>query len=346
MLRIATGDGFVAVSPRNAAYTQFLLELKSTGKLPGEAEYFVALDGEGDRVGRMAATVGPDPDTGLVGLLALDGQRGDRAWVLGVIGALLSSCERWLAARGVNQVYGPVDFATFFEYRLRDRTGEEGNYGPDFSWEPAQPQSHLLAFEAAGYAPVERYHSVFYQTSEEFPLRVMAELVEPAWRAAIDRGMEFTAFDEVRPVEKLTSILDAITRDAFKDNFLFSPIPGEVFQALYSPVVQKTDLSLSQLVRAPDGQVAGFVYAFEDSGYCVVKTIAVRPAWRRQQLWNALVYRCLTLADEKGLTRVASALVREGNVSELAEKRYSESPIRSWKHHYVLMGKALKGAGG
>jgi len=349
-------DSFVSVDPDHAAYAKFLLSLKATGVLAGEAEYFVAVDGEGDRVGRLAATLGPSPDVGLVGLLALNDkhgekhgdkhgdERGDGAWVQSVTGALLSSCETWLLSRGVDKVYGPVDFSTFFDYRLRDRTGEEGQ-GPDFSWEPAQPQSHLLAFGAAGYAPVERYHSVFYETSETFQPRTVVRMMEPVWRAAVEAGMEFVAFDEVRPAGRLIPILEAITLDAFKDNFLYAPIPSEAFEALYAPLVQRLDLSLSQLVRGPDGTEVGFVFAFEDSGYCVVKSIAVRTAWRRLHLSSALVQRCLARADEKGLTRFASALVKEGNVSEFLQDRHHQHPVRVWKHHYVLVGKALRGVG-
>jgi GNAT superfamily N-acetyltransferase len=336
--------GFVAVSPENAAYTRLLLDLKATGALAGEAECFVALDGEGERVGRMAAALGPDREAGLVGLFALADKRGDQARVRAATEALLSSCERWLLSRGMDTVYGPVDFSTFFEYRLRDRTGED-DQGPDFSWEPTQPQSHLQAFGAAGYAPVARYHSVFYETDETFPPRRVVKMREPAWRAAVDRGMEFAAFDEVRPIEELVPILEDISRAAFEGSFLYSPIPGQVFQAIYSPIVRRLDLSLSYVVRAPDGKEVGFVYAFEDSGYCVVKTIAVRPAWRGQHLSSALLQRCLARADEKGLTRFASALVREGNVSEFLESRHNKHPIRVWKHHYTLLGKTLKGAG-
>ncbi|HZM76536.1 MAG TPA: GNAT family N-acetyltransferase [Candidatus Limnocylindrales bacterium] len=341
-------DSFVSVSPDNAAYTKFLLNLKATGKLAGEAEYFVALDNEEDRVGRMAAALGPHPNVGLVGLLALTEKRSDKAWVHSVIDALLSSCESWLLSLGVNKVYGPVDFSTFFEYRLRDRTeeqGEEQGWGPDFSWEPTQPQSYLLAFEAAGYAPVERYHSEFYATTTTFPPQIVVKMMEPAWRAAIDRGLEFIAFDEVRPVEKLIPIIEAISLEAFKENFLYSPVPGEVFEALYSPAVQKVDLSLSLLVRAPDGQEVGFLYAFEDCGYCVIKSIAVRPDWRKLHLSSALVQRCLARAAQRGLTRFASALVREGNASEFLESRHHRHPVRVWKHHYTLVGKTLKGAG-
>jgi GNAT superfamily N-acetyltransferase len=336
-------DSFVSVSPGNAAYTRFLLDLKAAGKLPGEAEYFVALDGDGDRVGRMAATLGPNPGAGLVGLFALTEKRSDNPWVQSVTRALLSRCERWLLSRGVDKVYGPVDFSTYFGYRLRDRTEEDGQ-GPDFSWEPTQPQSYLLAFTAAGYAPAERYHSAFFEASKTFPPSIVVKMMEPAWRAAVDRGMEFTAFDEVQPVENLIPTLAAISLEAFKGNFLFSPIPAEAFQALYSPIVQKLDLSLSQLVRAPDGKEVGFVYALEDAGYCVVKSIAVRPAWRKLRLSSALLQRCLARADEKGLTRFASALVREGNVSEFFENRHHQHPVRAWKHHYTLLGKTLKGA--
>jgi len=336
--------GFVSVCPEKATYTRFLLDLKAAGTLAGEAEYFVAVDGEGERIGRMATTVGPDPGTGLIGLFALTKKRSDKVWVQSVTRGLLSSCERWLASRGVDKVYGPVDFSTFFDYRFRDRTGEEG-LGPDFSWEPTQPQSYLLAFGAAGYTPAERYHSVFYETSKAFPTRSVAKIWEPAWRTAIDRGMEFVAFDDVQPVETLIPIVEAITFDAFKENFLYSPIRSEVFQAMYAPIVKRLDLSLSHLVRAPDGEAVGFTYAFEDTGYCVAKSTAVRPAWRGLRLSSALTYRCLMRADERGLTKFASALVRDGNVNEFLENWHHPHPVRVWKHHYTLLGRTLKGAG-
>jgi hypothetical protein len=95
---------------------------------------------------------------------------------------------------------------------------------------------------------------VFYETNKGFPPRIVVKMREPAWRKAIDRGMEFAAFDEVQPIEKLVTSLEAISLDAFKGNFLYSPIPGEVFQAMYAPTVRRLDLSLSQLVRAPDGK--------------------------------------------------------------------------------------------
>jgi hypothetical protein len=98
--------GFVTMSSQNAAYTRFLLGLKATGRLAGQAEYFIALDGDGERVGRMAAILGPNPDAGLVGLFALTEKRSDEAWGRGATRALLSSCERWLLSRGIDKVYG------------------------------------------------------------------------------------------------------------------------------------------------------------------------------------------------------------------------------------------------
>jgi GNAT superfamily N-acetyltransferase len=335
-------EDFVSVSPENAAYTQFLVDLKATGKLAGEAEYFVASDGEGDQVGRMAASVGPGAGEGLVGLFALKEKDSDGAWIQGVTQALLSNCEKWLQAKCVEKVYGPVDFSTWFKYRLRDRTGEESD-GPDFSWEPSQPQSYLRAFGAAGYNPIERYHSVFYELNEQFPPRIVVKMMEPAWKASTDMGFEFVAFDQIQPIQELVPIIEAMSFDAFKGNLLYSPILGEVFQALYSPIVQKLDLSLSYLVRTPEGKEAGFVFAFEDSGYCVVKSIAVFPAYRKLRLSTALLQRCLARADEKGLTRFASALVKEGNVSEFLGSPHAKHPIRVWKHHYTLLGKTLNG---
>jgi len=298
-------------------------------------EFWIA-EREGRAVGRAGASLSTRyRATGYLGFFEVDvGDPGREALAADLIDA---ACT-WLRGRGVKKVYGPVDLATWFSYRFRvptkDTAGDDAE--PPFAWEPINPPEYVRWFVDAGFTDAEHYHSVGFRTADAD----LAELVA-ATRVVHDeaqgRGFTFRSLDPARlSVDAL--LLYTLSIDAFRDSFLFEPIPVEVFRALYTAAGWGKERFV-YFVLDPEVREVGFVLTFVDRGYAVVKTIAIRPEFRRQRLSTALMHLVFRAMSARGLRQAISALVRAGNTSEFLAMPHLG--VRAWQHDYALFETSL-----
>lgn len=239
---------------------------------------------------------------------------------------LIEAAAQWARERGAGPLVGPMNFNTWFPYRFRADTQSE--IAP-FAWEPVNPPQYVEFFRQNGFEELARYHTRSVDGLDELVRRL-----SPSGERTRLAGYSLREFDRDRVLEREVPILHGLSMVGFRDNFLFEPIPLEIFRQLYVPLVSgKVDLSLCRFLLDPQGREAGFITAFmERDSSLVLKSMTVLPEHRGKGLSNALFHASIEAGLQRGARHCISALVREGIGSESLAKK---SEIR-WEHRYAL----------
>ena len=307
------------------------LHWKALLEVPLSREFWI-VEHEGRAVGRAGASLSPRfPATGYLGFFEVDVESAARDRVAAM---LLDLARTWLHGRGARQVYGPLDLATWFTYRFRvpaDATDEDAE--APFAWEPVNPPEYVHWFATHGFTEAQRYHSRGFAVEDPALMDRAVAMSGVLYDHARAEGFAFRPFDATRPEAEL-SVLYALSIEAFHDSFLFEPIPFETFRALGGGVAARFPERLTYFALDPHEREAGFIDAFVDRGYVVLKTVAVRPPFRRRKLSTVLLHLILRDAAARGVGRGISALVRTGNPSEVLGARHEQ--FWSWRHEYAL----------
>ncbi|MES1172335.1 MAG: GNAT family N-acetyltransferase [Bacteroidota bacterium] len=305
----------------------------------GAARAFWLAQREGTVLGRVGACLSPHyPGAGYVGFFEVD--TGDAEAEITAARLLDQAC-RWLRAQGARLAYGPLDLATWFNYRFRvPAVGADANENdePPFWWEPENPPEYTRWFTSQGFSEAQRFHSHGFSGDPPGVAEMIVAFTGMARDGLREKGFSFRPIDPARLGDELP-ILHRISMESFSDNLLFEPISLAVFEGLYRATADRVDYGLSQFVVDPQGHEAGFVFGFVDRGYAVVKSIAVLPAFRGLHLSTALLHLVLAGALARGVRRGISALVRAGSRSQFLEGKHQM--VRGWRHEYALFQKTL-----
>ena len=294
-------------------------------KMPQPTEFWICHVG-GKGFGRIGANISSTyPGIGYIGFFEMDTTMTESK---DAAKALIEAASLWLKSKGAKKVYGPLNFNTWFPYRFR--VGDQDNLR--FTWEPVNPPEYARYLTNLGFKELETYHTVANQG-----LSGLISKTKDAHTRALGAGYTVRPFDTGAIMSKEVPILYDISMAGFKDNFLFEPIPLEAFKQLYVPIANKTDVTLARAVTDSNGKDVGFFLIFEDHGYMVLKSVAVKPEGRGKGLSNAMVYSAATAAKEKGLDLCISALVKSGAQSE----SYAKKGNFLWKHEYALYQRDL-----
>lgn len=288
----------------------------------GERELWLARK-DGRVVGRIGASVSAhEPARGTVGFFEV--AKGEEQ----AAQPLLEAAERWLAARGAMQVFGPMCINTWFPYRFRVDPVDDLL----FSWEPVNPPTYPELFEKAGYERDMRYHSDCLAD-----IRALGEGMNRTFEKSPAASYSYRP---VRLEELRAEIpkLHELSVRSFRGNYLIEPIPLPLFEQLYvAQASKRKSVGCYFAVDASDGEV-GFIISFEDeAGQFVIKSMAVVPEHQGKSLSFGLVHHTVQAALQRGHEIAIAALMESGNRSEFGNKR---SPV-GWQHHYALFRKKL-----
>jgi len=242
-----------------------------------------------------------------------------------ILSSLLTAARTWAKSQNATTLVGPIAYNTWFPYRFRT-----DSHPLRFAWEPNQPAVYPKLFQEQGFKVLEEYHSAGYTDFQSFHAKTKSQHEQ-----AITNGFE------VLPMELSDQFIDDLydlSSAGFRNNFLFEPLPREAFKALYVPIFRKSDLRYARVVkRMGANSVDGFFYMFEDQGYIVMKTVAVRDSARGLGLSNALTYACSDAALKNGVTKAITALVKSGAQSE----SYGKKMAQEWLHTYALFSASV-----
>ncbi|MBC7690774.1 MAG: GNAT family N-acetyltransferase [Methylotenera sp.] len=295
-------------------------------------------------LGRISANVDSTGTRGFVGFFEIDLSSTHSEEVAH---ALLAAAENWLKAQGVKQMIGPLDFSTWFSYRFRiehesaEPLESTAGSSPRFAWEPVNPPEYPAFFQSFGMSEIQAYHSQSYSAPAADARLPGSENLKKAYDFAVSQGFRFRPIDLAQFQTREIPLLHELSHQCFKDAFLFEPIPLPIFGALYAQALQRFDFSPSRFVQTADGRTVGFLFAFIDRDYLVIKTIAVLEEFQNQKLSSALLHPAFDHCFQNQITRGISALVKSGAKSEHHETRSKQFAQRDWMHEYSLFGKDL-----
>jgi len=185
---------------------------------------------------------------------------------------------------------------------------------------------------------VERYFSHGYRGVPGMHLTDATALIRPAADAARAQGYRIERFSE-RWKEVLPD-LHAVGNLCFAQNFLFEPLTWDEFLPLYEGAGARVDYRPSAWMIDPSGNKCGFMFAYVDRGYVVMKTIGVSPEHRRGGLSLALLWAACDRGLELGLDATLGALFKRGNNVE-GLLRNGFAGATAWRHYYALFEKSL-----
>ncbi len=283
---------------------------------PGEGDALVVAERAGERVGQLTLWSRSTPERNGRRTAFVGGIRCDERSTLEAI--LLAAAD---AARttGCAEVLGPIDGSTWRRYRTV--TWSDGS--PPFPMEPSAPAWWPEAFERAGYAIAERYHSA---VDDAAPTAVERTRCDERCGHLAARGITIRTLDACDANAALLAMYD-LSIEGFAANPLATPIAREDFEAMYRPFLAQVPPQLALLAFEEAGGGAqrpvGFMFGLLVPGWpdaasgpaIILKSIAVRNALRGIGLGAVLLERCRLAGWELGAKRTIYALMHDDNRS-------------------------------
>lgn len=272
------------------------------------------------------------------------------------VAALLAHAREWSRARGATQLYGPINFSTYGDYRLK--VAEEPGALP-FLGEPHNPPGYAALLEAAGATRRQRYVTQIFDSEHVAAQRERKQTSREALRR---RGYRFEALSVQLWMDHLRE-LHALTDSIFGDNFAYTPLPSALFERMCGErFIARCDPTTSVVALGPDGAIAGVFLTsphygalltgaqaprasalsyeehwpalarLEAAHTLVMKTVGVRRELRGEGLMSALTLEVFDRGEDR-YARWMGALIREDNPS----RRFADG-LHPEQREYALYG--------
>lgn len=298
---------------------------------------FWMIKDENDRtILRISARKCPQfSDVGTMGFFEIDLEhpRKDEALDLS-----LQEAEAWLKQNGVKEVVTPIDLNTWFNYRF-SIPGKK--FFPRMRWEPTTPPDYLSLFEKRRYSTHSFFHTIFFPHIGWGEFIIGAGPMKRSYQRILKQGFKLRPFDQENFMTKEIPLFHEISHEAFADSSMFEAIDLETFRSLYATAVKKYDFTPSSVLISPEGEEAGFIFAFFDGDYLVIKSIAIKKKFQGMRLSSGMIWNAVKQSVPLKKKGTISALVRTGLASELIEKNVKKTMWFSWAHYYKLVKKDL-----
>lgn len=294
-----------------------------TAKTPFEKEFWIAEDENtvDHCVGRIGVSLSQvSSDAAHVGFFEVDLSNPNAE---AVAKELLAAVKAWALSRGKKELIGPLNWNTWFPYRFLVKSDNR----EFFAWEPVNPPEYPAFFESFGFTPTQEYHSVGVNRIDELYVKTKGD-----YDSLLSKRYAVRPFLQDDFLTREVPILYEISMEGFKSNYLFEPISLREFQAIYVPIANKVDLSLSHFAVSPEGKEVGFFLIFPEGKSMVMKSTTVLPAHRGLGISNALTHISSRKAMDLGCNRFIPALVKAGAQSE----SYAKKGKPEWEHRYSL----------
>ena len=235
---------------------------------------------------------------------------------------IMEKIENWFREMGVNKYYAPINFNTWYAYRIVTEYFDN----PPFLSETLHPSHYKKLFDKFGFSVVQDYYSYIVNNSA-----AVINRLKPAYQRVTGKGL---SIEEVDGREYIKDIYN-IASNAFKGAFLYEDIPLEEFAMLYKPVLDKRVKARIFLAKDRKG-VYGFIFTFEYGDTMVLKTIGVREEIRGKYIATALIYYAYGAGLKSGKSKFIHAYMREGISSYRFSKKFGEIYRK-----YSLYGKKI-----
>lgn len=235
-------------------------------------------------------------------------------------------------ADGAEYIIGPMNGSTWDTYRL-GTTPDEAN----FFLEPYYPDYYPTLFAAAGFEPIAHYLS-----NKDDDKNLHDERIRELEKRFVEKGLSFRNID-LQHYEAELEKLYVFCMDAFRNNFLFTPLPKETFIGKYLKLKPYIDPQYVIIAEDAERNMVGFIFCLENfydtkQKGMIVKTIAKHPSVRYGGMGNVLASKFKQKALENGCRYIIHAFMIESNASKNLSQYFSG---RAWKE-YELYGKYIR----
>ena len=203
--------------------------------------------------------------------------------------------------------------------------------------EPMEPVHYYQLFLDADFEILSRYSSSCIDLTEE------QQSFQHIENKLMKKGVQFRTIGFENYEKDLTAI-HTLSLNSFSNNFLYTPLPLEIFMQNYLKAKDHIDTDMVILAEW-QGNLAGFVFCMPDKmaemmntpKTVIVKTLAVDPTAPLAGLGSVLVSQAHAIAKEKGYSEAVHALQHESNSSLRISQRFDAKVFR----RYALMVKSF-----
>jgi hypothetical protein len=285
---------------------------------------------------RLSLRCCPDiKDHGTIGFFEIDLQSSlyDEAFRF-----TMTKVETWFREKKIKHIVAPIDLNTWFPYRF---SLDGKKFFPRFKWEPTNPPEFLQLFIKQHFFYFSHFNSVFFPHIRIGAFVPGAGHLQRSYKKLNKLGYSLRPFDRENFKTKELPVFYEISHEAFREALLFEPIDLETFSELYAGAIASYDFSPSCVLIDPQGETAGFLFAFFDGDYLIIKSIALKKKYQGLKLSSGMIYSAVKMGFEQNKKGTVSALVRTGLTSEKIAGKSQKWSWFSWTHDYVLVKKDL-----
>ncbi len=249
---------------------------------------------------------------------------------------LFDALATWAKQYGITQLYGPVNFSTFGQYRIRLNQFKT----PPFVGEPYNPPYYATLLEQIGFSVKHHYTSTFTDVETaadnwERHHRKMEKLPMPQITI-----QPLTPAVWMREQRRLYEFIDSL----FGNSFAYTPLTWDEFQQRYGvDFIQHFCPYSSMLAQTKDGGIAGvsIILPISCDGKAeanLCKTLAIHPRYRRTGVLSRLFDQFFHYTRQH-YPRIGGAMMRDDNTSLLISRSLLKGADQH--HYYALYGKEL-----
>ncbi|MDQ3072557.1 MAG: hypothetical protein M3Q97_04745 [Bacteroidota bacterium] len=238
--------------------------------------------------------------------------------------ALLNAAAKDAKASGAHWLIGPMNGSTWDSYRFSDSPG-----GNDFFLEPFNKPWYGGQFEKAGFEKIARYFS-----SLDRVMNPMSERTRDRMEELLELGFSFRPLQKERFNEELEKIFH-LSEEAFRNNFLYTPLPKAEFMQKYKALAPYTDARYVWLAEDAAGAPAAFVFCIPNilnphRRKLIIKTLARRKGRLYRGLGEILLSKVTEEARDSGFEGVIHALMYEDGSSVVLSGQHAQNVIKTY----------------
>ena len=238
---------------------------------------------------------------------------------------LFSLLEKKAAEMGCRIITGPVNYTSWMSYRWTISDSPLHPF-PDCN----NPLYYPEYIKKLGYSERYTYRSADIRIDN--PLYTVGRGI---YEQKLREGVKFCHFKGQQVYEHCREVYD-ISIDAFAGGYLYSEIPFEAFDKIYTVWTRQVDVDL--IIAYVGGRAVGYVMGYEYEGQYVSKTSAVLREMQHNKIYLALLYEgCRYVKEELGYDK----MIYHVQCEQRATFKRFDSTIESNEKRYAVFSKEL-----
>jgi ribosomal protein S18 acetylase RimI-like enzyme len=240
---------------------------------------------------------------------------------------MVKKAENWFIKEGIKQYYIPLDFNTWYKYRIISNHFNN----PVFTLEEINEKYITDILNSYNY----NSRNIFYSYLIDKPYKVI-DATENFANYGISKNIRIVEYDAYKMNSLFLRNLFEISKNVFSDALLYEDINYKEFKNIYEPFLSKVHGS-NLLLAIIQNNIVGYIFSVNDyykKNRLIIKTIAVKKKYSNYGVGSLLTYKLYKESVKIGVKEFIHAYMKEN----ISTKRFSESFGKIYRE-YTLYGK-------